>query len=1046
MNLFSSWLSSARLVPAILLVIASAPACAQLSVASVSGTVEDPSGAQLTAVSIKLLNLQTGGVNLAATDAEGEFLIPGVLPGLYSMQVQRDGFAALHLIGLNLSIGEERRFRIRLQVGNVEQSVEVNAGGQNLVTADAEMSTAVNSHLTANLPLNGRSFQDLVAMTPGSVEVSPQVPRNSGFSVNGQPVDTNTYWIDGVSANFGSGPADTDLKVPAAGQYASVTSQGTTQGLVSLDALQEFRVIASNASAEYGGTPGGQFSLLTRQGTDKVHATAYSYLRNGYFDAVNWFGGYTGLGAAAYYHQQDIGGSLSLPLVFSPKGRGKPLANFFGSYEELHADQRTPPVFEYVPNAQLCEDVPAALLAALRAFPCFSLSTEDPPQLERYYIRDVSSQPGFIKSMDIRLDRNFNGHLAGFIRFGDSPSGSDSADLETLTTTKLQNQSLTFGLDAQISSRAGNEFRLEWARGSATSVSSHQISNPLSQAVDLPAVLGSPGPSAQSRAEIYIRTLGLGETSAWVDTGENALRQIEVRDTLSIQHDHHLLRMGFDLLNDHSAVVPLPWTIEADYLSVDSLLNNSADLLIERRTEPAHPVFQRFAAFLQDNWRATRQVSVTAGLRWDVDPPRRSSDGNDAFRVGGDPSQPDSLSISPRGTALWKTDWSAFAPRVSIAWQPSQRTGKELVFRGGFGVLFDSPERAVAPAFTAMGFSASALTAGAAIPYVAASVPSPDVPGPDTLGYLFPRTLRNPYSMQWNLSLERALGKQQSATLSYVGANGRSLLVSQRKAVDNTAFPLRELVTFPAGVSSQYNSLQFSYRGQVGSQLGWLASYVWSHAIDTGGPNPWASLTRGNADTDVRHNLQAGVAWTLPQVNGTSLLHDAFSRWGFDSRVFLRSSYPVNVLGNLFYDPVTGERFYTGADLVAGLPIYLSDPALPGKRMLNGGPNARDGAFQLPSGSAEGNAPRNFARGFAAQQVSLALRRDIHLHGGLYLQLRCDVFNISNSPDFGYIDPHLTNQFFGQPVLTLNQSYGQTGSLYQTGGPRSVQWMFRVHW
>jgi hypothetical protein len=1045
-NLFSSWSSSARLVPAILLVIASAPVCAQLSVASVSGTVEDPSGARLTAVSIKLLNLQTGGVNLAVTDAEGEFLIPGVLPGAYSMQVQRDGFAALHLIGLNLSIGEERRFRIRLQVGNVEQSVEVNAEGQNLVTADAEMSTVVNSHLTANLPLNGRSFQDLVAMTPGSVEVSPQVPRNGGFSVNGQPVDTNTYWIDGVSANFGSGPADTDLKVPAAGQYASVTSQGTTQGLVSLDALQEFRVIASNASAEYGGTPGGQFSLLTRQGTDRVHATAYSYLRNGYFDATNWFAGYTGIRASAYYHQQDIGGSLSLPIVFSPKARGEPLANFFGSYEELHAEQRTPPVFEYVPNARLCQAVPAALQAALSSFPCYSLSTEEPPQLEHDYDGNVPSQPGFIKSMDIRLDRNFKGHLAGFIRFGDSPSGSESADLDTITNTKFQNQSLAVGLDEQISSKAGNEFRLGWGRSSTASVSSNQVSNPFSQAVDLPAVLGSPGPSAQSRAEIYIRALGLGETSAWVDSGENALRQFEVRDTFSIQHEHHLLRMGFDLLNDHSAVVPLPWTIEADYLSLDSLLNNSADLLIERRVDPAHPVFQRFASFVQDNWRATRQVNVSAGLRWDIDPPPHSSDSNDAFRVDGDPSQPNSLSITPRGTALWRTDWRAVAPRLSFAWQPSQQTGNELVFRGGLGVLFDSPDRAVAPAFTAMGFSTTSSAARAAVPFAAASAPPPDVPGPDSLGYLFPRTLRSPYTLQWNLSLEQALGKQQSVTLSYVGANGHSLLVPHREAVDSTTFPIRELVTFPAGVSSQYDSLQFSYRGQISSQLAWIASYVWSHAIDTAAPNPWAALSRANADTDVRHNLQTGVVWTLPQVHGISLLHNAFSGWGFDSRIFLRSSYPVNVLGNLFYDPVTAERFYTGADLVAGLPIYLSNPTLPGGRMLNGGPNAPDGAFQLPSGNAQGNAPRNLARGFPAQQVSLALRRDIHLYKDLCLQLRGDVFNISNSPDFGYIDSHLTDQLFGQPVLTLNQSYGQTGSLYQTGGPRSVQWMFRIHW
>lgn len=1046
MNLLPSRSSSARFLLAILLVIASAPACAQLSVASVAGSVEDQSGARLTAVYIKLVNLQTGSVNLAVSDAEGQFLIPGVLPGVYSMQVQRDGFASLHLVGLNLSIGEERRFRIRLQVGNVEQSVEVNAGNQSSVTTDIGVSTVVDSHMTANLPLNGRSFEDLIAMTPGAVQVSPQIQRSGGFSVNGQPIDTNTYWIDGVSANFGSGPADADLKIPAAGQYASVTSLGTTQGLVSLDALQEFRVVASNASAEYGGTPGGQFSLLTRPGTDKVHVTAYSYLRNGYFDASNWFGGYTNTSATAYYHQQDIGGSLSLPLVLSHMGQRKPLANFFGSYENLHAEQRTPPMIEYTPNTQLCEAVPIALQAALRSFPCTFRSTEDPPQLERYNGGDVHSQPGFIKSMDIRLDRNFNGHLTGFVRFGDSPSGSESTDLDTITNTNFQNQSLTFGLDAQISSKAGNEFRLGWARGSSSSISSHGLSSPFSQVIDLPAALGSSGPSSQSRAEIFIRGLGIGETSAWVDSGENALRQIEVRDTLSFQHEHHLLRAGFDLLNEHSAVIPLPWTIEANYLSVDSLLNNSADLVVMRKIEPAHPVFHRFSAFLQDNWRATRQVSVSAGVRWDIDPPPGSSGGRDAFRVEGDPSQPESLAIAPRGTSLWRTDRRAFGPRVGVAWQPSQETGKAWVLRAGFGVLFDSPERAVAPAFTAMGFSASTLATGATIPFAAASVISPDIPGPGAVGYLFPLTVRTPYSLQWNVSVERAIGKGQSATLSYVGTNGRGLLIPQRKAVDSSSVPLRELTTFPSGVTSQYESLQFSYRGQIGSQLGWLASYVWSHAIDIGGPNPWDALTRGNADADVRHNFQVGLAWTLPQAHGSPLVHNAFSGWGFDSRLFFRSSYPVDVLGNLFTDSVTGERFYTDADLIAGSPLYLSSPALPGGRMLNGGPNAPHGAFRLPSGEAQGDAPRNVARGFPAQQVSFALRRDIRLHEGLYLQLRGDVFNISNSPDFGYIDPHLTDQLFGQPILTLNQSYGQAGSLYQSGGPRSVQWMFRVRW
>jgi hypothetical protein len=129
--------------------------------------------------------------------------------------------------------------------------------GQSLNTEDAQMTTVVDSHLVRDLPLNGRSFQDLIAMTPGSVSVSPQVPRNGGFSVNGQSSDTNIYWVDGISANFGSGSLDVDLKVPAAGQYASVTSLGTTHGLVALDALQEFRVVASTRQQSTEARPAG---------------------------------------------------------------------------------------------------------------------------------------------------------------------------------------------------------------------------------------------------------------------------------------------------------------------------------------------------------------------------------------------------------------------------------------------------------------------------------------------------------------------------------------------------------------------------------------------------------------------------------------------------------------------------------------------------------------------------------------------------------------------------------------------------------------------
>ncbi len=1051
----------------VLLLLAASQIDAQVSTAFVSGEVEDASGARLSSVAIKLLNLQTGNENTSITDAAGQFLIPGVLPGLYSMQVQREGFAAVHLTGLNLNVGESRQFLIKLRISTVEQTVEVDASGQSMNSEDAQMTTVVNSYLVQNIPLNGRSFQDLIAMTPGSVSVSPQVPRSGSFSVNGQSPDTNAYWVDGISGNFGSGSLDTDLKIPAAGQYASVTALGTTHGLVALDALQEFRVVASTVSAEYGGAPGGQFSLLTRQGTNQIRATAYAYLRNGYFDATDWFGGYNEVPNYLYYYQQDIGGSLGMPLIF---GRQKPTqarTQFFGSYEEMHVQQRTAPLVLYIPNNQWLLEAPAAVQNAFLAFfgssippaPCTGPSCTGPsgPGLTEY-LGVVPSPPSFLRSMDFRIDHTFGAHLSGFVRFGDTPSGSQSSFVLTNSNVRESNQSLTVGLDHQLSSHAGNELRLGWARTGSRSESSLALQYPFDSypppagavPVDLPAALGSPGAPKQTRSELYIRIAGIGDTSAWTDNATNALRQIELRDTFSLQRGSHLLRFGIDTRDLHSAVQPLPYTIRADYLSLNSILTNAADFLITRRNEPAYPVFQQFAAFLQDQWHAARNLDVSAGLRWDVSPSPSSSDGRDAFRVNGDPEAPATLSVSPRGTPLWKTDWLTAGPRIGVAWQPGHESGdeagRELILRGGLGIVFDTPNRAAAPAFTALGFASTSVLQNASIPTTAAAPLAPDSPSQESLGYIFPERLQNPYSLQWNVSLERAAGEHESVVASYVGASGHDLLLPQRHQVASPATPLQEVVNFPSGFSSRFDSFQLAYRGNYHSHLAWMTSYVWAHALDFGSINPWAAPTRGNADTDLRHNLQAATVWTLPAIGSRGFVHNSLSGWGIDSRYFLRSSYPVTVLGNLFHDPVTGEQFYSGADLIPGRPLYLLNSSLPGGRILNGGPAVADGAFQLPAANSEGNAPRNMARGFGAQQLSLSLRREIHLYDRLNLQLRLDVFNVANRPDFGYIDPTLSDQLFGQPTLSLNQSYGQSGSLYQPGGPRSLQFMFRVRW
>ena len=1032
----------------ICLVLAVTPAMAQVSLATVAGVVEDTSGARLPSARITLTNLLNGSINAISSDAGGSFLLPGVLPGTYNLQVERAGFTPLQLIGLTLSVAEVRQFRVRLNVSGTQDAVNVVADVPPLNAQDAQISTAVDPRLVEGLPLNGRSFQDLVAMTPGAVLQSPQIPRAGGFSVNGQPVDTNTYLIDGISANYATGPLDNAIKVPAAGQFAPLTTLGTTQGLLALDALQEFRVVSSSASPEYGRGAGGQFSILSRQGTDNIHASAYASLRNGYFDAHDWFGQNT-----SYYHQQDIGGTLTAPLdLWRSAARSRSRTFLFGTYEDLHVQQRLPSLNLYIPGYALRVSAPAIVQNALLAFPNYGPSFENSPLEDGSIFVSQTAPASFLRAMDFRVDRTLRGRLHVFARYGNHPSGSDSQLLSSITTTRTNNWSISAGLDAQVTATMGNELRYGWAQSAASSITRNYIGiyDPAkSLQSDIGRSLGLNVPQESIRSEIFLRFSGLGQTSAFSDGARADFRQLQVRDALSLQRGSHLLRLGFDVRNLHSVLSPREYSVELSYLDPASITSNVASYAVFRHALPAAPFFHQYAFFAQDAWHAAPRLTLTYGGRWDIAPAPGAADGRQPVVLQSEPTDTSHLTVRAASSPLWATDWFNFGPRLGVAWQMREHGGHELVLHAGAGVLFDNAHRAAAEMYRGLGFVATNVVSHAALPLTPAFPAVPYNSGTaiaNGLGYLLPNTLHSPWTLQWNVLAEQALGPHQTVSLSAVGAAGHDVLIPLRHTLVQANAPATGYVTFPSGLTNGYRSVQLRWQGSSGSHLTWMTSYVWAHSMDDNSVQPWSLATHGSADTDVRNNLQASFVWELPRAKGTSIARNAFKGWSVDGRFFARSGYPITPTGTLLLDPVTGERFNRNVDLDRTQSLYVHTPLAPGGRVLNGGPLLPAGAFHLPVSYADGSAPRNIARGFGAQQLSLSLQREIRLHSSLYLQLRGDVFNTSNSPDFGYIDPQLTDQLFGRAVLSLNQSYGQTSSLYQPGGPRSLQFDFRLHW
>ena len=410
-------------------------------------------------------------------------------------------------------------------------------------------------------------------------------------------------------------------------------------------------------------------------------------------------------------------------------------------------------------------------------------------------------------------------------------------------------------------------------------------------------------------------------------------------------------------------------------------------------------------------------------------------------------SDPVSLQLDPRGTALWHSAWLNFAPRLGAAWIVGGGPGGQLVVRGGTGVFYDTGTQSALDAFTGVGFSTSAHFLNTPVPATASQIDfSTTVAPPYTNAKVFdfPAHLELPYSLQWNIGVEKALGERQSLTVSYVGSEGRRLLQEQRRDVSAVIPNFGDVFFFPSGVTSNYQSLQTKFQRSLSQGIEGIASYTWAHNLDYGSTDPVYPLVRGNSDLDVRQNLEASATW-----DSSAQSHRFFSRrrllegWGASARLIARTGFPVNLSGNFFFDPDTGLPYYSGVDIIPNRPLYLYGSQYPGRRGFNGGPNATNPAFALPVSADQGDAPRNFLRGFNDVQSDLAIRQTYRIER-TDLQFKVECFNILNHPNFGYIDPYLSDLLFGQSTKMLNQSFGSPGALYDQGGPRAIQFSFKL--
>ena len=1026
---------------------------AQTTNATVTGQITDQSEKVVPRATVVFTNINTGVPYATQTNGEGIYTLPAVEPGVYRANITKDGFKSIVKPDIEIHVQDQVSINFALQIGSVSETITVEAGGLSINTTDASVSTVVDQSYVQNMPLNGRSFQDLILLTPGIVTQTPQntssaLGQTGEFSVDGQRAEENYYTVDGVSANIGAATGiNMTIYSGATGSLAASTALGTTQALVSVDDLQEFRVQSSTYSAEYGRTPGGQFAFQTKSGSNQWHGTAYEYLRNGTLDANDWFNDYFGL-TEPNLQQNDFGGTMGGPVKLPRLYDGKDKTFFFVSYEGLRLAAPQAANITYVPDANLRLSAPQALRPVLNAFPI--PNGQDFGDGLAEFIGSWTT-PASLDSTSVRFDHLVNEKLRVFFRFSDTASSSTSRAAGGVapsqkTVSAYTARTYTAGGTSSITNRLSNEFRINY---SSNEVSSRSVIDAFGGGTPVDLVqLSGLGAGSSSGAGL-IPELSYDNYNSFFSLFPTfgSQRQWNLVDTVSLSLGRHQFKFGADYRRlTPSAVNPNP-LFAYFYFSESAVQTNNA-FLFAVATAPAYPLYQNFSAFAQDEWKVSARLSLALGLRWEVNPAPGVWQGLKPYAIQG--TSIDTFTLAPQGTPLWQTTWFNFAPRLGVAYILRSTPGWETVVRGGGGVFFDTAQQIGAIGFNGPGFSASNQVPSVSFPAdVATSTPTIVNPPVKPYGQVvadYPH-LQLPYTLQWNASIEQALGTSQALSVSYVGAHGSRLLTSSSTLTPNnpnaSGFGLEE-----NGHTSDYDSLQVQLRRKLSHGLTALASYTWSHCIDYGSQNYYVAYQRGNCDFDVRHNVSAAISYDLPNVGHNSLMNLVMHHWGLDDRFTARTGFPITLDGNANFDPATGELFYAGLDLVPGQPIYIygsqcaaiynNGLGCPGGRAVN--PNAFTDVFS----SLNGNAPRNFVRGFGAWQMDLAVRRDFPIYEKLKLQFRVEAFNIFNHPNFGTVNPNFGQSTFGQATATLANSLGVLSPLYQMGGPRSMQFALKL--
>jgi len=984
-----------------------------------SGVILDASLASVPGAMVTVVNEDTGLRRVATSQSDGGYVVSSLQPGVYKITIRKPGFRTMIRFGVKLMESQPARVDFKLVIGSVQETITVEGSAPLFNTEEASVSTVVGRDEVDHLPLDGSGLLGLIGLVPGAV-VTPATRGEAGqFTVDGQRPNTHYFTVDGASANTGVSGGGSPAEATG-GALPGMTAFGSLDSLVTPDALQEMRVQTSTSTPQFGRMPGAQVSLTSRSGSNEFHGSLLYGFRNEALDANDWFANRHG-DPRAPLRLQNFSGGLGGPLWRNH-------TFFFISYEGMRLQQP----FVWV------QPVPT-LAARTNSFawanPLLSLfPVPNGPDLGGGLAlwTGRTSRPSSLDAGAVRLDHTFTSWLTAFARYNEAPSSSQFGT-SPVDTLDLGSRAITVGFDVRAKPNLFVDLHLNYSLATATSVWNQQGSS--ANPCDLePTTFQFLHVEGVCNYLVRLSIAGVGQVVSGSE-GVRTQTQFQVTPAANWNVGNHAIRFGADYRRLAPARTDATGSIYLFVDTVQDLTGNSSNFWgscgtgFACTTSPqfASAVLREASLFVEDTWRISRRLTATYGLRWEISPPPTAASGTTAnffateTQAGG-------------RQALWQTTNANFAPRVGIAFQPTERG--RTVIRAGAGLYYDSSLSL-----------AGDLVSGGPLTVAAFSNNVSHFPS-TTLQFGFTPQLRLPTVKQWNISVERALSNHDIVSVGYIGSSGSDLI---RREVSNLAATQIVAIATNDGLSI-YHALQAQYRRRLSHGIEGLVSYAWSHSIDNSSTdsglyafNSVSSISqdRASSDFDVRQSFSAGFTYALPHSIHSVLLRD----WELDGTFRARSGFPINVLDSDQFQGITYQDIYR-PNLLGGVPLWISDPSAPGGRRIN------LAAFHaLPpdaqGNGTQGNLGRNALTGFGMYQLDLAVQRDFLVTEHRALQLRMEAYNALNHPNFADPIPFLASPLFGQSNSMLNLMLG-TGSpgsglapIFQAGGARSLRFVLR---